>query len=54
MIASGLRLFVMLRAEDATLSATVRDLRAFDSSQIRIGMQYDDALYISGDGLSGS
>ena len=50
MIALGLRLFVMLRAEDATLSATVRDLRAFDPSQIRIGMQYDDALYVSGDG----
>ena len=50
MAATGIRFFLMLQAEDATLSTTVRDLRAYEPSQIRFGMRYADAISISDDG----
>ena len=51
MVAAGLRLFLTMRAEDATLSTTVRDLRAYDAVDIKPGRRYANALSISDDGL---
>ena len=50
MAAAGLQFFLTMRAEDTTLSATVRDLHAFSPAQLHIGMHYADAISISDDG----
>ena len=50
MARSGLRFFLMIRAEDATLGTTVRDLHAYEPTQIHSAMRYVEALSISTDG----
>lgn len=47
---SELVFFLMLRAEDATLAATVRDLRAYRPTDFRLGARYVDALSVGADG----
>ena len=47
---SGLRLFLMIRAEDPTLGTSVRDLHTFDPSDIHFGMRYAEAVSTSVDG----
>ncbi len=51
MKAAGLRFFLMIKAEDATLATTVRDLRAYEAAHVIFGMRFADALSISDDGL---
>ena len=50
MIRAGLRFFLMIRAEDATLATTVRDLHAYGPEEIHVGMRYAQAESISADG----
>ena len=50
MTAAGMRLFLMIRAEDTTLATTVRDLRAYTPDEVHFGMRYADALSMSEDG----
>ena len=52
MEARRLHFFLMVRAEDATLATTVRDLRSYQPSDIRFGMRYVDATLIDSAGRS--
>ena len=50
MASAGLRFFLMIRAEDATLAMTVRDLHAYEPADLHLGMRYAQAQSISADG----
>ena len=50
MVRAGLRFFLTIRAEDATLATTVRDLHAYEPAEIHSEMRYAEALSISADG----
>lgn len=47
---SGIRFFLMMRAEDATLGTTIHDLRTFEALQIRVGARYASVLTVAEDG----